>query len=122
MLQPAGAEQCLREADQVLDKLNPDHFQTRLLRDDNRKMKLDRDVWRLKKDLVGKDIEGVDEAADEGPSEAYFKLDRELDANFMRELEEEMVPRRTPDRADVEMADVGKAGMPSPASSKGSNA
>jgi len=115
MLQPAGAEQCLKEADRVLDILNPDHFQTQLLRDDNRKMKADRELWRIRKDLVGKDIEGIDEAVDEGPSDA----ERELNEKLRQELEDEMEPFRI--MPDVEMADVhvGKAaGLPSPASSE----
>jgi hypothetical protein len=115
MLQPAGAEQCLKEADQIIDILDPTHFQTQLLRKHNRMMKADREVWRMKKNLVGKDIEGVDEGADEGPSDEHFKLDRDLDAKLEQEVAEEMEPFRKP---DVEMSGTDKAaGMPSPASS-----
>jgi hypothetical protein len=59
LLQPAGAGQCLADADWILDKLNPNHSQTQLVREDNRKMKSDRMVWRMTKDLIGKDIEGA---------------------------------------------------------------
>lgn len=114
MLQPAGAKQCLKEADRVLDILKPDHYQTQLLRDDNRKMKADRELWRIRKDLVGKDIEGIDEAVDDGPSDA----ERLLNEKLRQELEAEMEPFPMP---GVEMADVqvGKvAGLPSPASSE----
>jgi hypothetical protein len=115
MLQPAGAEQCLNEADQIIDILDPTHFQTQLLRTDNRKMKADRKVWRVKKNLIGSDIEGVDEGADAGPSDEHFKLDRDLDAKLEQEVAEEKEPFRKP---DVEMSDKDKAGgMPSPASS-----
>lgn len=54
MLQPAGGEQSLAEADQLIDILSPDEFQTLLLREDNRKMKADRMEWRINNDMVGK--------------------------------------------------------------------
>lgn len=76
MLQSAGGEQCLQEADRLIDILDPNQVQTQLLREDNRKMKADRMDWRSKNEMVDKDIEGV---ADEGPSEEQLKLDRDLD-------------------------------------------
>jgi hypothetical protein len=84
MLQPAGGEQCLHEADRLIEKLAPNQFQTKLLREDNRTMKADRMDWRIKNDMVGKDIESV---TDEGPSEEQLKLDRELDEKLRQELE-----------------------------------
>jgi hypothetical protein len=84
MLQPAGGEQCLQEADRLIDKLDPKQFQTQLLREDNQKMEADRMAWRIKNDMVGKDIEGV---TDEGPSEEQLKLDRDLDEKRRQELE-----------------------------------
>jgi cell division FtsZ-interacting protein ZapD len=54
---PAGAEQCLNEADQIIDMLNPEQLQTRLLREDNRKMKADMMAWRVEHNLVGQDVE-----------------------------------------------------------------
>jgi hypothetical protein len=84
MLQPAGGEQCLEEADRLIDILDPNQFQTQLFREDNRKMKADRMEWRVKNDMVGKDIQGV---TDEGPSEKQLKLDRERDEKLRQELE-----------------------------------
>lgn len=60
LLQPAGGELCLRKADEVLDILDQEEYQTKLLREDNRKMKADTYAWRVKMNLVGKSIEGVD--------------------------------------------------------------
>lgn len=79
MLEPAGGEHCLAEADQLIDIPNPADFQTQLLRRDNRKMKADRVEWRIKSDMVGKDIEGVSEKLDEGPPDEQLKLDCEMD-------------------------------------------
>jgi hypothetical protein len=45
----------------VLDILNPEKFQTKLLREDNRKMNADREADRVRNNLVGKDIEGIDD-------------------------------------------------------------
>jgi cell division FtsZ-interacting protein ZapD len=59
--QPAGAEQCLNEADQIIDIFNPEQLQTKLLREDNRKMKADMMAWRVEHNLVGQDIEGVND-------------------------------------------------------------
>ncbi|KAM0692214.1 hypothetical protein Q7P36_008415 [Cladosporium allicinum] len=56
LCQPAGAEQCLQDADRVLDILDPEAFQTKLLQGDNRKMKADREVDRVENNLVGKDF------------------------------------------------------------------
>jgi hypothetical protein len=84
MLQSAGGEQCLQEADRLIDILDPNQVQTQLLREDNRKMKADRMDWRSKNEMVDKDIEGV---ADEGPSEEQLKLDRDLDEKRRQELE-----------------------------------
>jgi hypothetical protein len=119
--QPAGAELALKEADQVLDILDPNEFQTQLLREDNRKMKADREVWRVKKGLVGQDIEGVAYGEDQGYPAEHFELDRELEEKLRLEVLEEMPPSRKP---DVEMTeDSGKAtdktGIPSPTSSEG---
>jgi hypothetical protein len=47
-------------------------------------MEADRMAWRIKNDMVGKDIEGV---TDEGPSEEQLKLDRDLDEKRRQELE-----------------------------------
>jgi hypothetical protein len=44
----------------VLDILDPEAFQTKLLREENRKMKADREADRVKNNLVGKDIKGMD--------------------------------------------------------------
>jgi hypothetical protein len=103
MLQPAGGEQCLTEADQIIDKLNPDQFQTKLLREDNRKMMADREAWRVEHNLVGQDIEGI--------SDRGVKLtDEPIEGEDFRKPE-----------ADVETADStsGKtAGMLWPASSE----
>jgi hypothetical protein len=84
MLQPADGGQYLHEADRLIDKLDPNQFQTQLLREYNRKMKADRMDWRIKNDMVSKDIEGV---ADKGPSEGQLKLDRDLDEKRRQELE-----------------------------------
>jgi hypothetical protein len=59
--QPAGADQCLKEADQIIDILTPEKVQTRLLREDNRKMKAEMMAWRVEHNLVGQDIEGVND-------------------------------------------------------------
>jgi len=79
MLEPAGGKQRLDEADQLIDILDPNQFQTQLLREDNRKMKADREEERIKKSMTDKDIEGAGEDADEGSSDERSKLDRELD-------------------------------------------
>jgi hypothetical protein len=60
LCQPVGAEQCLQDADRVLDILDPEAFQTKLLQEDNRKMKADREADRVENNLVWKDIEGMD--------------------------------------------------------------
>lgn len=117
LLQPAGAEMYLTEADHVLGLLDPHDFRTQLLQDDNRKMKADREVWRIKKNLVGKDIEGTDEGADKGPADEYFELDRQLDEQLRLEVAEEMVPSRKPDVDMADDADKANA-MPSPTSSE----
>jgi hypothetical protein len=59
MLEPAGGKQRLDEADQLIDILDPNQFQTQLLREDNRKMKADREEERIKKNMTDKDIEGA---------------------------------------------------------------
>lgn len=99
MLQPAGGEQCLHEADRLIGNLDPDQFQTQLLREDNRKMKANRMEWRIKNDMVGNDIEGVGEDVNEGPSDEELKLDRELDEKLRRDLEE-MEQSRKPEVQD----------------------
>jgi hypothetical protein len=108
MLQPAGGEQCLEEVDQLIDMLPHEEFQTQLLREDNRKMKADRMEWRIKNDMVGKDIEGVGENPNEGPSDEQLKEDRDADEKLRQELEEEM---EAPRKSDVEMADEKAPGM-----------
>jgi hypothetical protein len=70
--QPAGAEQCLKEADQIIEMLNPEQLQTRLLREDNRKMKADMMAWRVEHNLVGQDIEGMNDRG-ELPAEEPLK-------------------------------------------------
>lgn len=45
----------------VLDMLDPEAFQTKLLREDNRKMKADREADRVSNNIVGKDTEGMDD-------------------------------------------------------------
>jgi hypothetical protein len=45
----------------VLDVLDPEASQTKLLREDNRKMKADREADRVKNNLVWKDIDGMDD-------------------------------------------------------------
>ena len=84
MLQPAGGEQCLHEADRLIGNLDPDQFQTQLLREDNRKMKADRMDARMKKDMVGKDMDGVGDTA---RADEQLKLDCELDEKLRQELE-----------------------------------
>ena len=90
MLEPAGRGQCVHEADQLIDILNLGKFQTQLLREDDRKMKSDTMVWRVKNDMVGKAIEVVGENVDEGHSDGQLELDSELDQKLRQELEEEM--------------------------------
>lgn len=78
MNQPAGAEQCLKEADQIIDMLNPEQLQTRLLREDNDKMKADMMAWRVEHNLVGQDIEGMNDRG-ELPAEEPLKLEADLE-------------------------------------------
>lgn len=87
MLQPARREQCLKDADQLIDKLNPNEFQIQLPREDDRSLQADRMEWRIKNDMVGKDIEGVGENPNEGPSDEQLKLDRDADEKLRQELE-----------------------------------
>lgn len=84
MFQAAGGGQCLEEAEQLIDKLDPNQFQTQLLREDNRKMKADRMDARMKKDMVGKDMDGVGDTA---RADEQLKLDCELDEKLRQELE-----------------------------------
>lgn len=53
-------------------------------------MKADRMEWRIKNDMVGKDIEGVGGNPGEDPADDQLKLDRELDEKLRQELEEEI--------------------------------
>jgi hypothetical protein len=78
MLEPAGRGQCVHEADQLIDILNLGKFQTQLLREDDRKIKSDTMVWRVRDEMIGKAIEGVGENPDEGHSDKHLELDREL--------------------------------------------
>ena len=90
MLEPSGGMQRLDEADQLIDILDPNRFQTQLLREDNRKMKADREEERIRNNMTDKDIEGAGEDADEGSSDERSKLDRELAGKLRRDLEQEM--------------------------------
>ena len=91
MLQPAGGEQCLKEADQLIDMLEPNEFQTQLLLDAPfHPISFHLSVV-LTNDMVGKDIEGVGETPIDGPlDEQFLKLDRDADEKLRQELEEEM--------------------------------
>lgn len=84
MLELSRREQCLDESDQLIAILNPDKFQTQLLREDDRKMKSDTMVWRVKNDMVGKEVEGV---SDEGHSDGQLELDSELDEKLKQKME-----------------------------------
>jgi hypothetical protein len=96
---PAGAELALNKADQVLDILDPDEFQTQLLREDNRKMKAD-------KGLIGQDIVGVGEGADQGHVAEKSELARRLEEKLRLQTEKEMALSR---KLYVEKAeDAGK--------------
>jgi hypothetical protein len=77
--QPAGAEQCLKEADQIIYMLNQEQLQTRLLREDNRKIEADMMAWRVEHNLVGQDIEGRN---DRGELPADEPLKPEVDVEL----------------------------------------
>lgn len=82
MLQPAGEEQFLAEADQLIDILSPDDSRRQLLGEDDGKMKADRADERIKKNAIYK---GNGENADAGPSDEHRELEK-----LRRQLEEEM--------------------------------
>lgn len=74
--QPAGAEMYLDQAESIIDMLDPTEFQTEPLREDNKKMKADRYVWRVEMGLVGRDIESIDGGTGEGRVAGNSDLDR----------------------------------------------
>lgn len=122
LLQPSGAEECLRQADAVIDLLDPNDFRTELLRGDNRKMKADIDNWRAKRGLRGKDIAGEGNKGQSEPVAEYFDLDRHLEEKLADEVQQEMEPfgtqtmavRPKPMETAAGQSDAPGEGLPSP--------
>ncbi|KXT10337.1 hypothetical protein AC579_1036 [Pseudocercospora musae] len=57
ILTESGAEQCLKDAAEVLSQMDATDYQVQLLKSDNDKMLADLQTWRIKEGLVGADVE-----------------------------------------------------------------
>jgi hypothetical protein len=71
---PANAEQCIEEADRLIDMLDPEQLQTRLLREENRNLQADMMAWRLEYNLVGEDINDINERGEALEQELTWRL------------------------------------------------
>lgn len=137
----AAAEDALNEAQEILERLDASKFQVALLKEDNLKMQRDLYDWRLKRGLVGKDVEEwmvkqVEEKGskafeqdEEAPVPGYWELDQDIQSGLNEELEEELehvgyqVPgyakEGRPSTPQRELEEKDKAGgLPSPSGSE----
>lgn len=56
IFRPVGAEDCLKRAESTLDQMDPEMWQTRLLKSDNNKVLADLNLLRHKNGLIGQDL------------------------------------------------------------------
>lgn len=89
LLEPAGAEGCLQQAEAVIKLCDPDDFRTALFRDDNAEMVDDVVQWRIERGLVGESIDGEDDAEDGELVEEDKEIDDQLEEKLKEETETE---------------------------------
>lgn len=115
LFKPALAEDCLHRAAKVLESMDASTFQVVVLKEDNEKMLADLMVWRGKRGSIGESIEDQDDEDDE-PTEAWFKMDRDLEEKLENEVQEELEPfvQLMPTSQEKEKGEEASAG-PAPA-------